>query len=59
VVEVDGYAAHSSPTAFERDRCKDAELAELGIAVRRFSAKRVRDQLDHVVAWTRRALSRT
>ena len=45
-VEVDGYATHSSPRAFERDRRKDAELGELGLEVRRFSASQVRDELD-------------
>jgi len=30
VVEVDGYGAHSSPTAFERDRIKAAELEDAG-----------------------------
>jgi very-short-patch-repair endonuclease len=51
VVEVDGYATHSSPRAFERDRRKDAELAARGLRVQRFSAKRVRDDLDAVVRW--------
>jgi very-short-patch-repair endonuclease len=50
VVEIDGYAAHSSPAAFERDRRKDAELAEVGVSVRRFTAKQVRDDPDGVVA---------
>lgn len=59
VIEVDGYAAHSSPAAFERDRRKDAELGEIGIEVRRFSANQVRDDLDRIVAWARRALNTT
>ncbi|MDX6582933.1 MAG: hypothetical protein QOI10_2117 [Solirubrobacterales bacterium] len=58
VVEVDGYAAHSSPRAFERDRRKDAELAALGLTVRRFSARQVRDRPGAVVAWISQALGR-
>lgn len=58
VVEVDGYAAHSSTRAFERDRRKDAELAEIGLTIQRFSAARVNDELDASVAWIRRALER-
>jgi very-short-patch-repair endonuclease len=49
IFEVDGYAAHSSPTAFERDRRKAAELADLGLEVRRISAKQVRDELKQTV----------
>jgi very-short-patch-repair endonuclease len=56
VVEVDGYAAHSSPWAFERDRRKAAELEDRGLYVRRVSALQVRDQLDLVVARIRNAL---
>ena len=51
VVEVDGYSTHSSPRAFERDRRKDAEVAELGLVVQRFTADRVRDETDYVVGW--------
>jgi very-short-patch-repair endonuclease len=56
VVEVDGYAAHSSPRAFERDRHKDAELTALGLTVRRFSARQVRNRPGAVVAWVSQAL---
>jgi very-short-patch-repair endonuclease len=56
VVEVDGYAAHSSPTAFERDRRKDAELAERGITVRRVSAKQVRNDCEDTVERVRAQL---
>ncbi len=51
VVEVDGYAAHSSPTAFERDRRKDADLTRRGLTVQRFSANQIRDSLDQAVGW--------
>jgi very-short-patch-repair endonuclease len=56
VVEVDGYAAHSSPRAFERDRRKDAELRAQGITVQRFSANAVGNDLAAVVAWVASAL---
>jgi very-short-patch-repair endonuclease len=58
VVEVDGYSAHSSPRAFERDRRKDADLTQLGLNVQRFSANAVREDLHATVAWIRRALDR-
>ena len=51
VVEVDGYATHSSPRAFERDRRKDAELTAYGLTVQRFTADRVRRDLDSVLEW--------
>ena len=58
-VEVDAYSTHSSPSAFRRDRRKDAELRSGGLEVQRFPADDVRDDLDRVVAWIRRELSRT
>ena len=58
VVEVDGYSAHSSPRAFERDRRKDAELTALGLTVQRFTAEVVRSDLAFVVAWIDEALAR-
>jgi very-short-patch-repair endonuclease len=58
VVEIDGYSAHSSPWAFERDRRKDAALAERGLTVQRFSANAVRDELAGTVSWIARALER-
>jgi len=27
IVEIDGFAAHGTPAAFERDRARDAQLA--------------------------------
>lgn len=33
VLEVDGYAFHSAPSAFERDRQRDAELLSAGFRV--------------------------
>jgi very-short-patch-repair endonuclease len=43
VVEVDGYASHSSPCAFERDHTKTAELQAAGFAVRRITARSLKD----------------
>jgi very-short-patch-repair endonuclease len=37
VVEVDGYAFHSTRRAFERDRRRDADLRRAGCAVQRVS----------------------
>jgi very-short-patch-repair endonuclease len=56
VVEVDGYAAHSSPRAFERDRRKAADLEARGLTVRRVSALQVRDDLERTVGRLARAL---
>lgn len=56
VVEVDGYSTHSSPWAFERDRRKDAELSAAGLRVQRFSAERVRSDLDSVIEWLRQSV---
>jgi hypothetical protein len=42
VVETDGAATHLTPTAFESDRRKDAELTKAGLRVVRFTY----DQLD-------------
>jgi very-short-patch-repair endonuclease len=53
VVEVDGYATHSSPTAFERDRRKDADLSESGVRVQRFSARaQVEEGIERVLSRT-------
>lgn len=59
VVEVDGFAAHSSPRAFERDRQKGAELEDMGIRLLRVSALQVRDRRQATVARIDRALERS
>jgi very-short-patch-repair endonuclease len=58
VVEVDAYSTHSSPFAFERDRRKDAELAATGLRIQRFTADRIRTELDAVLAWIADHLTR-
>jgi very-short-patch-repair endonuclease len=55
-VEIDGYAAHSSRWAFERDRRKTAELQDLGLTVCRFTAVQVRDELQQTLARIERFL---
>lgn len=56
VVEVDGYASHSSRWAFERDHAKGAALRDAGYLLLRFSAKQVRDEPERTVARIRSAL---
>jgi restriction endonuclease-like protein/putative AbiEi antitoxin of type IV toxin-antitoxin system len=52
IVEVDGYAYHRSPTAFEADRERDIDLARAGWLVRRFTWT----QITRRPAWVARAL---
>jgi hypothetical protein len=47
IVEVDGYAHHRSPGAFERDRERDVVLEIKGWRVMRFT----HDQVRHRAAW--------
>jgi very-short-patch-repair endonuclease len=49
-VEVDGYAAHSSPRAFARDYRKTAELERQGLRVIRVSADQVWDEPNATIA---------
>jgi very-short-patch-repair endonuclease len=44
VVEVDGYAFHSSPIAFERDRSRDAKLVAAGLTVLRLTWNQVTNE---------------
>lgn len=50
VVEVDGFAYHSSRTAFERDRRRDAELQAWGYRVLRITWRRLVAEPNAVVA---------
>ena len=50
VVETDGWHAHGTRPAFERDRSRDAELAAHGYAVLRFTYRQVRDEPVRVAA---------
>ena len=50
VVEVDGWQAHGSRSAFEADRVRDAELTALGWKVLRFSYTRLTTEPMWVIA---------
>ena len=58
VVEVDGYAIHSSPQVFERDRRKTAELQDAGFLVHRVTAKAVQGDPESAVATIARMVGR-
>ena len=49
-VELDGRAAHTRVTAFERDRERDAALSAIGLRPARFTWQRVTRAGDEVVA---------
>ena len=57
VVEIDGFAFHSSRAAFERDRRRDAALQALGYRVIRLTWSRLVDEPHAVVALIAAALS--
>lgn len=57
-VELDGWDAHSSRLAFERDRLKWARLQAAGIEVMPITGRQVKRDEDGVVARLRRALAR-
>jgi very-short-patch-repair endonuclease len=56
VIELDGYAWHSTPDAFERDHARDTALAAKGFRVMRLTWNMVQKTPDQVVAWVREAL---
>jgi very-short-patch-repair endonuclease len=55
VVEVDGYAFHRSPSAFERDRERDAILTTNGWRVLRFTHAQITGRPAWVAAVALRA----
>ena len=57
VVEVDGYAFHSSRRSFERDRRKDQELTAAGFRVIRVTWRQLADEPTAVVATLAAALA--
>ena len=59
VVETDGWAAHSSPVAFERDRKRDARLAARGYTILRVSWRRLSGDPDSVAADVAQLLRRS
>jgi very-short-patch-repair endonuclease len=59
VVEVDGYAFHSSRAAFERDRRRDAELQARGYRVLRLSWRQLTAEPEASAALLAQALALT
>ena len=57
IVEVDGYAFHSSRSSFERDRRRDAELQAAGCRVLRLTWRGVTGERELTVATVTRALA--
>lgn len=55
-VEVDGVDAHASADQLDDDLVRQNALMDLGIDLRRFSARRIRRQPDEVVAEIRKFL---
>lgn len=58
VIEVDGYAYHSDPAAFEADRRRDARLSALGYRVLRFSYLQVMHHWSEIRAAITAAVAR-
>jgi very-short-patch-repair endonuclease len=56
VVEIDGYAFHSSPYAFEADRRRDAELAAAGVRVMRVTWRQLVHEPEAVLVRLAQAL---
>ena len=50
VVEINGYGAHSSPWAHDRDHRKEQYLHALGLTTRRFTALQAIDEPALVIA---------
>ena len=59
IAETDGYAAHGTRAAFERDRKRDVSLQAAGYVVLRFTYRQVVDEASWVVASLRFALGQT
>jgi very-short-patch-repair endonuclease len=57
VVEVDGFQFHSSRSAFERDRARDAELHAHGFRVMRLTWRRIAEEPEATVALLAQALA--
>lgn len=56
VLEVDGFATHTTPAAFENDRTRQNALVSAGYRVLRFTYRMLMDDLDGVIAIIRREL---
>jgi very-short-patch-repair endonuclease len=58
VVEVDGYAYHSSARAFERDRRRDARLTARGLRIMRVTWRQIVEEPEATLARLAQALAR-
>jgi very-short-patch-repair endonuclease len=58
IVEVDGFAFHSSRTAFERDRRRDATLTAAGYRVVRVTWQQIKRKPIPTVAMLAQVLGR-
>jgi very-short-patch-repair endonuclease len=58
VLEVDGWAYHTDPERFQRDRTRQNRLVAAGWTVLRFTWADLRDRPDEVIAAIRAALGR-
>ena len=56
IVEVDGFAFHSTRAAFERDRIRDADLLKAGYRVIRITWRRLTAEPEAVIATLATAL---
>jgi very-short-patch-repair endonuclease len=56
VVEVDGFAFHSSPGQFERDRRKDSRLAAAGLRAVRVTWRQLTSEPEAVLVRLAQAL---
>jgi very-short-patch-repair endonuclease len=57
IVEIDGFDAHGTRAAFERDRARDAQLVAAGHRVIRITWRQLRDEPHRVVATLAAALA--
>jgi very-short-patch-repair endonuclease len=58
IVELDGYAFHRTPAAFERDRARDRAAVAAGWRVIRITWRQLADDPRSVIRDLRRALKR-
>jgi very-short-patch-repair endonuclease len=59
IVETDGFAAHETRTAFERDRLRDRRLARAGFRTIRLTPRALRYDEEAIVEDIRAELSRS
>lgn len=59
VVEVDGFAFHSSARMFESDRRRDADLAAAGVRVMRVTWRQIVSEPEALLVRLAQALART